>query len=191
MNSPSLAAAPLSPADPDWDEAFLRVQSYLRSHGLESPVLLSQITGEIIRDAEARAAAGRTDAPVTLAMEVTHAFIGAWFARAGQQIDWANERARAQGRLALIIADLPGRWANYFLSPEPVPAELAAAMTSFQILPGPELSLSNMPPALLEFGFAESGDPVLAAKKTWLPLRSMVSWLFIVGLFGVAWAAGH
>jgi hypothetical protein len=186
------AEPPPHPADPAWDEAFLRVQSYLQAHGLESPVLLNQITSGIIRQARAQAgAAGQGAAPVTLAMAVTQVWIGEWFARAGQNLDWTNERMRAQGRLALIFADLPGRWANHFLSQEPPPAELVAAMASSQLLPGPELRLSNMPPAPLEFGFSESGDPLLVRAKMWLPLRAMVSWLIIVGIFGVAWAAGH
>jgi len=179
-------------ADPAWDEAFLRVQSYLQAYGLESPVLLNPITAGIIRQAQTQAASsGQGEAPVMLAMAVTQAHIGEWFTRAGQNLDWTNERMRAQGRLALIFADLPGRWANHFLSQEPAPAELVAAMASSQLLPGPELRLSNMPTAPLQFGFSESGDPLLVRAKMWLPLRAMVSWLMIVGIFGVAWAAGH
>jgi len=194
--SPSTDAVPPPPppapsVDLAWDEAFLRVQSYLRAYGLESLVLLNQITADIIGAAQARAREGGSAAPVTLAMEVTHARIGEWFARTGQQIDWSDERMRAQGRLALIVADLPGRWANYFLSPAPVPPELAARMTLVQLISSPELRLSTMPPATLEFGFLESDAPRLPTRRIWLPLRAMVSWLLVVGFFGVAWAAAH
>src|SRR5579863_8664 len=77
------ATIPIEPpcaADPAWDEAFLRVQSYLRAHGLESPVLLNQATAGIIREARENPGPAGTE-PVARAMEAAHARIGAWFAR--------------------------------------------------------------------------------------------------------------
>jgi hypothetical protein len=180
-----------APVDPAWDEAFLRVESYLHAHHLESRTLLNQLATEIIAEARARARARGTEEPVAIAMEVTHARIGAWFARAGCESGWAHERDRAHGRLALVIANLPGRWSNHFLSAEPVPPELAATMAAFQFQPGPELRFSNMPPAPLEFGFDETDGPQAAQHGAWLLVRAGSSWLIAVGLIGVAWAASH
>lgn len=185
---PPTAILPLPSADPVWDEAFLRVQSYLRAHGLESPQQLYQLTADIVR--EARAAPGADD-PIGTAMRVTHARIGAWFARTGAPLDWSDERVRAQGRLALIVADLPGRWANQFLSAAPVPPELAAALASDRPLAGPELSLSGMSAAPLEFGLIEPSDPRLPVRRFWVPARAALSWLVVLGFFSVAWAASH
>jgi hypothetical protein len=183
--------AQTTPADPAWDEAFLRVESYLRAHGLESPVLLNQITTEVIREARTRVLEGCADEPVVVSMQLTHTRIGNWYARTGQDVDWKNERMRAQGRLALINANLPGRWPNYFLSSDPVPADLAAAVTSFQLLPAPELYLSKMAPAPLEIVFHEPDDSHLSIKTMWPPARTIASWLLIFGFFGMAWAASH
>ena len=179
------------PTDPAWDEAFLRVESYLRAHHLESRVLLNQLVTEIIAEARSRGPAQPADEPVVVAMQVTHARIGAWFARAAQASDWANDRDRAHGRLALVIANLPGRWSNHFLSAQSVPPELAAAMASFQFQPGPELRFSNMPTAPLEFGFDESDHPHAAKHGVWPLVRAASSSLFVVGLIGAAWAASH
>lgn len=176
---------------PAWDEAFLRVESYLRAYGLESRVMLNQITAEIIREALGLACNGHPGKPVELALQLTHARIGDWYARTGQEIDWTNERTRAQARLALINADLPGRWTDYFLSSDPVPADLAAAIASFQLLPAPELYLSEMPPAPLEFGFHEPADHFASSRKIWLPARTLALWLLIFGFFGITWAASH
>lgn len=192
MPSTATTADPTLPAaDPAWDEAFLRVESYLRAYGLESRVLLNQATAAIIEEARTKAAAGQHDDPVTLAMEVTQDRIGAWIAQSGQPIDWTNERIRAQARLALIIADLPGRWPNQFLSSDPFPPELAAAITSSQILPAPGMKVSNMAPEPLEFGLLEPGDPRIQSKRIWIPMRAVVPWLLIFGFFGVAWASSH
>jgi hypothetical protein len=184
-------STPSSPADLAWDEAFLRVESYLRAHHLESRVRLNQLATEIIAEARARAVAHPAAEPVALAMQVTHAFIGAWFARAGNESGWATDRDRTHGRLALVIANLPGRWSNCFLSTESVPPELTAAMAAFQFQPGPELRFSNMPPAPLEFGFDETTRPSAGKHGPWLVVRAAGSWLMVAGLIGVAWAASH
>jgi hypothetical protein len=187
----ALRTAPNVNPGSEWDEAFLRVESYLRAHGMESPVVLNNTAADIVREARERSQNGSPGEPVALAMDVTHSRIGSWFAQSGWPIDWKNERMRAQGRLALIIADLPGRWAQCFLSADPVPAEFAESMASFQILPGPEMRLSNMAPEPLEFSLLDPGDPRLRSRRIWIPVRAGVSWLLISGLFGVAWAATH
>lgn len=178
------------PADPAWDEAFLRVQSYLRAYGLESPVLLNQATSSLIEEARTRPVPEQTE-PVGLAMEVARSRISAWFAQAGLPVGSEGEQMHVQGRLALIVADLPGRWANHFLSPDPVPAELSAAMSSLRVLPAPEMRPTSMSPEPLEFGIMEPGDSRLPSRRLWVPVRVAASWLVIFGLFGLAWAAAH
>jgi hypothetical protein len=192
MESPSLASNQVaSDTDPAWDEAFLRVESYLRSYGLESHVLLHQVTASIIEEARGNARNGDAENPVVLAMNATQSRIGAWLARSGQPVDWTNDRTRAQGRLALIVADLPGRWPSSFLSSDPFPSDLAAAMASTHVLPSPGMKVSNMAPEPLEFGLLEPGDPRIQTKRIWVPIRAVVPWLLIFGFFGVAWASSH
>src|ERR1700712_845670 len=182
------AASPV-PAGPAWDEAFLRVESYLRAHHLESRMLLNQIATEIIREAQQHALSKPGQEPVAIAMQTTHARIGAWFARAGNAGDWSDERVRARGRLALVLEDLPGSRPNCFLSADPVPPDLSAALAAGVLQPGPELRFSNMPPAPLEFGFEEPSEPSALKKSGWSTMREAAGWIAIVGLYGAAWAA--
>ncbi|HEY4247423.1 MAG TPA: hypothetical protein VGM64_11235 [Lacunisphaera sp.] len=184
-------AAPAMPAGPVWDEAFLRVESYLRAHHLESRVLLNRITTEIIRDAWQHSLANPGEEPVAIAMRCTHARIGAWFSRAGNHGDWSDERVRARGRLALVLKDLPGNSTSCFLSNDPIPAELPAILASGILLPGPELHLSNMSAAPLEFGFDEPSDPSTTKKSGWSTVREAAGWIALVGIYGAAWAASH
>jgi hypothetical protein len=185
---PSLAGAA---ADPSWDEAIVRVQSYLRAYGMESPILLNEVSSSIIQEARDALRDGAPGDPVGTAMRITQARIGAWFARSGRPCDWLNERDRAQGRLALVVADLPGRWRQSFLSPNPLPSELASALNAVEVLPGPEVTFSNMAPEPLEFGILDAGDGRVPSKRFWLPARLIFSWLLIFGFFGIAWAASH
>jgi hypothetical protein len=192
MEASAAAARQEEPiANASWDEAFVRVESYLRSYGLESRVLLNQATASIIDEARSRAAESGCENPVGIAMETTHARIGEWLAKSGQPVDWSSERTRAQGRLALVIADFPGRWSESFLDSGPFPEALSEAIASCQILPAPGMRLSNMAPEPLEFGLLEPGDPRLRSRRIWIPMRAMVPWLLIFGFFGVAWASSH
>lgn len=195
----SLSPVELSPsvtpsvhAGPAWDEAFLRVESYLRAHHLESRVLLNQLATDIIHEARERVLAIPGEAPVAVAMRITHARMGAWFAQAGNAGDWSDERVRVRGRLALVLAEMPGHRADYFLAAEPLPPGFAAALSLGALQPGPRLRFSNMPPAPLEFGFDDPDDP---DKRNpvgrWPGVRAAAGWLSIAGLYGVAWAAAH
>ena len=182
--------SPAAPVDPAWDEAFLRVESYLRAHHLQSRVLLNQITTDIIREARAVVLEDPTKAPVTVAMKVAHGRIGAWFARIFREGNWCDERFRARGRLAQLLADMPARRPNSFLSQETLPTEFVAAMASSELQPGPELRFSNMAPATLGLAPEDESQQWRPYSHWWL-LRSAASWLIILGLFGVAWAASH
>jgi len=178
-------------ADQAWDEAFLRVESYLLAHHLESRVQLNDLTTDIIRDARTRVSGEPALVPVVAAMQVLQLRIGDWFARAGITGDWSDERVRARARLALLTAELPGHRADCFLTTGPVPPQLGTALAAGALEPGPQLHLSSMPPAPLEFGFADPAVLGVPGRSGWIRLREAAVWLLVVGLFGAAWAASH
>jgi hypothetical protein len=63
-------------ADAAWDEAFSRVESYLRAQRMESRMVIGQVAEDIVVEARARAAEGSRVEPVTLAFQMTLARIG-------------------------------------------------------------------------------------------------------------------
>jgi hypothetical protein len=186
-------AAPLLSlaTDPAWDEAFLRVESYLRAHHFESRVWLNQLATRLITEAKTVAESRPDEEIVTLAMRVAQDRIGAWFARVFGAGEGADERLRARGRLALVLTGLPERWPQYFLSDDPLPEELTTAMRHCAFQPGPELRFTNMPPSAIEFAFGESADPDRPSASRAPFLRAAASWLVLVGLIGLAWVASH
>ena len=191
MNSPSDLSRPIDLHA--WDEAFRRVESYLRAHGVESRVQLNTLTTEIIAAAQSSAGSRGADEPVTLAMEKADARIGAWFERIFGPVNVEEEegRFRARGRLALIMAEVPRRWPRHFLSDDPIPEELIAAVTSRGVQAGPEVRFTNMAPQRFEFA-APSGP---SGPRPGFPrgplLRAAAMWMLIIGLLGVTWAASH
>jgi hypothetical protein len=183
------SASAAIPPNAEWDEAFLRVESYLRAHQIESRVLLNQRTTEILTAARGLAAQHPHESPVTLAMQVAHARIGEWLVHALGSGDWADERFRARGRLALLMADVPNRCPEQFLSPEPLPAPVRDRITTATLEPGPELRLTRMPATPLEFplGDAVQDKWVTFSKSAFFQASS--AWLIVASLLGIAWFA--
>lgn len=181
----------LPATDPAWDEAFVRVESYLRAHHIDSRVLLNRLAAEIIGEARQLAASHPGDDPVTVAIEVLHRRMSGWFANVLQLGDEADAQLRARGRLALIMAEVPRRWPQHFLSKDPAPQELRQAASESSLHPGPELRLTNMAPAPLEFTFGEAVNDKWKTFSRWPFFRAAAAWLLIAGLLGAAWAASH
>ena len=57
-----------------------------------------------------------------------------------------------RGRLALLLADMPGRWQEQFLRPGPWPQEFVSAMRETYFRAGPDFQLSKMAPRPLDLG---------------------------------------
>jgi hypothetical protein len=185
------APAATVPVTAEWDEAFSRVESYLRAHRIDSRVQLNRLTTEIMEAARALAANHPDEPPVTIALQITHARIGEWLVHAVGQGDWADERFRAQGRLAILLADIPRRCPECFLAHDEMPAELRAQLGGAQFQPGPEVRLTRMPSTPLEFPLAGMVGEKWETFSRSIFVRAATSWLLIAGFLGFAWFATH
>ncbi|MES2694344.1 MAG: hypothetical protein V4773_12785 [Verrucomicrobiota bacterium] len=190
-NGPPFRSRPVSiaelPATAAWDDAFARVESYLRAHHIESRVLLAKYTTDILAAARALAVQHPNEAPVTLAIRVAHARIGEWLVHGLGEGDWADERFRARGRLALLMSEIPERCPERFLSAEDLPAETRNRLSTAQLLPGPELRLASMPPAPLEFPLGEVVEEKWSTFNRSAFFRASMSWVVLAGAAGLAW----
>jgi hypothetical protein len=181
---------------PAWDEAFLRVESYLRAHQIESRLVLNRVAVEIIRAARisaADAAVANAPDPVALAMREAERRTSTWFTRVlGDAADPEDERLGTRGRIALVMADVPARWPQHFLAATPPPPELVEAMRAAYLEAGPELELTRMVPRPLDFGpIANVADEAWKTFARLPVLRACVGWLFFIGLLAGIWFATH
>ena len=186
--APVSTPAPLS-IDAAWDEAFVRVESYLRAHHIESRVLITQLTTEVLSAARELTTQFPQDDPVTIAMRILHARIGEWLQQSVGEGDWADERFRARGRLALLRSELPQRCPEYFLSHEALPAPVASDLAHAQLVASPEFRPTTMPPAMLQFPLADMAEEkwVTFSRSTFS--RAAASWALFISFLGVAWLA--
>jgi hypothetical protein len=177
------------PIDAEWDNAFMRVESYLRAHHIESRSLLTRLTTEILTEARALVPMAAGESPLETSMRVAQTRIGNWLQRSVGDGTWSDERFRARGRLALLMSGVPERCPEYFLADEPLPATEAQRMKGAQLQAGPELRPVGMPPATVEFGFGDIAEEkwITFSRSTFV--RAAASWAFFIGFLAVAWAA--
>ncbi|HEX2099189.1 MAG TPA: hypothetical protein VHF69_00915 [Candidatus Synoicihabitans sp.] len=178
---------PVAP-DPAWDEAYLRVESYLRAHQIESRILLNELAADIIREARQRARSRAGLEPTSTALQVANERMAAWFDQMLGGESQSRERIGVRGRLALVMADVPGRWPHYFLRRDAVAPEMVEAMRAAYLEAGPELQFSNMAPRPIDLGpIANVAGETWRTFLRWPMLRAIAGWLIIVGLLGATW----
>ena len=89
-----------------------------------------------------------------------------------------NRRLATRGRLALLLADMPGKWQGVFLTPAPWPPEFVEAMKKSYLAAGPRFAALTMIPKPLELNAIGSG-----AAQWWETMdRSPIIRLMFTGL---------
>ena len=174
-----------------WDDAFLRVESYLHAHRIQGRVAIHHLASALIDEAKREAAGRRGVPPVTAAMGVLYRKMAGWYGQALPEGEAAEDALRARGRLALVMTHLEAGWPREFLNGQPVRAGLAAALRGAQLEAGPELRLASMPPAPLEFAVAPPGVEALRGLRRPGLIQAAGLWLAIIGAMGAAWASSH
>ncbi len=144
-----LAGRPLE----EWNDAYAKVESYFNALRIRNRPLLGQLCLRVLERAQKRAPAetGRT-ATQLVAEEMDH-IVTEWFAEVLQVPPTnADQMLSTRGRLALLLADMPGKWQDQFLRPGPWPEEFTEAMRETFLRAGPDFQLSKMTPRPLDLG---------------------------------------
>lgn len=140
----------------EWEEAYAAVEAYFQALRLRNRLLVAELVRGILWRASSRRATEPGRAARVLAMEETLAEIARW---TQQVLDEPLEHRRlaARGRLALLLADMPGRWQGVFLTPPPWPPAFVEAMRQSYLAAGPRFAELPMVPKPLEFNAIGSG----------------------------------
>jgi hypothetical protein len=112
-----------------------------------------------------------------------------WFAEVLQAPPTGTDQMLStRGRLALLLADMPGKWQEQFLRPGPWPDEFVTAMRAAFLRAGPDFQLSKMTPRPLDLG------PITTLTNLGkLPYTRMIfAWtLFALLLIALFWMTHH
>jgi hypothetical protein len=137
----------------EWNAAYVKVENYFHALRIRNKPLLGQLVLQILELAKTRAPAEPHRLATEIAAEEMDRFVTAWFAEVLQTSPVGSEQTLStRGRLALLLADMPGKWQEQFLRPGPWPPEFVEAMRETFFRAGPDFQLSKMTPRALDLG---------------------------------------
>lgn len=179
--SGQLAGRPLE----EWNAAYIKVENYFHALRVRNKVLLGQLVLRVLDRAMRRAPAEPDRSATQIAAEEMDHLVTEWFGEVLQSPpSKADQTLSTRGRLALLLADMPGKWQEQFLRAGPWPEEFTTAMREAFLRAGPDFQLSKMAPRSLDLG------PIATLTNLGqLPyLRMILVWtLFAVLLIAVFW----
>jgi hypothetical protein len=137
----------------EWNGAYAKVESYFHALRIRNKPLLGQLVLRVLERAQRRAPAELGISATQLAAEEMDRIVTEWFSEVLQTSPTNNDQTLStRGRLALLLADMPGKWQDQFLRPGPWPEEFTSAMRETFFRAGPDFQLSKMTPRPLDLG---------------------------------------
>ena len=137
----------------EWNAAYEKVENYFHALRVRNKALLGQLVLRVLERAAHRAPAEPERSATQLAAEEMDRIVIEWFAEVLQEPPTnADQMLSTRGRLALLLADMPGRWQDQFLRPGPWPKEFISAMRETYLRAGPDFQLSKMTPRSFDLG---------------------------------------
>jgi hypothetical protein len=137
----------------EWNAAYAKVESYFHALRVRNKVLLGRLVILVLRRAMRRAPAESGLSATQISVQELDHLVTEWFTQVLQHMPTGSDQMLStRGRLALMLADMPGKWQDQFLRPGPWPDEFTAAMRETFIRSGPDFQLSQMSPRPLDLG---------------------------------------
>jgi hypothetical protein len=137
----------------EWNAAYSKVETYFHALRIRNKVLLGRMVIHVLKRAMRRAPQEPQRSATELAAEEMDHVVTEWFAQVLQEPPTGTDQMLStRGRLALLLADMPGRWQDQFLRPGPWPEEFVMAMRNTYLHAGPDFQLSQMTPRPLHLG---------------------------------------
>lgn len=140
----------------EWEEAYLAVECYFRAMRIRNRLLLAEIVRSILWRASARRMTETDKSGRELAVEEAMREVANWTQDVLDE-ELPSNRLSARGRLALLLADMPGRWQGVFLAPQPWPDEFVRSMRSSYLAAGPGFASMLMQPQRLDLNVLATG----------------------------------
>jgi hypothetical protein len=135
----------------EWNAAYSKVESNFHALRVRNKVLLGRLVIQVLNRAMRRAPAEPERPAAHLAAEEMDRVVTEWFGQVLQEPPTgADHMLSTRGRLALLLADMPGKWQDQFLQPGPWPEEFVNRMRETYLRAGPDFQLSKMAPRPLD-----------------------------------------
>jgi len=142
---------PKIPETDSYDDAYTKVEHYLRSLRIENRRILSKLVYTILEKTAAEQKNNPSLDITTLAMDETHNLTACWCAKVLGLKEIQGNGIPLRARVAMLLSNLPSKWVKYFLSDEQLPEELVKAMKEAYLTSGPEFQIARMTHRALDF----------------------------------------
>lgn len=137
----------------EWNAAYVKVENYFHALRIRNKPLLGQLVLRVLERAQQRAPKELNRSATELAAEEMDRIVTDWFGEVLQTSPVGSEQTLStRGRLALLLADMPGKWQDQFLRPGPWPKEFVESMRESFFRAGPDFQLAKMTPRPLDLG---------------------------------------
>ncbi len=132
-----------------WDEAYAKVENYFDALRIRNKRVLTKLVYQILDRANKRLEKFPDGDPTIFAMEEAHHITSEWY-RKVLGIGIEEEVIPGRARLAVLLADVPNKWLDYFLVDGPWPDEFVKALKDAFVSAGPDFEKSTMHHRALE-----------------------------------------
>ena len=166
----------------EWNEAYEKVENYLRACRINSRLHRARLIHRILQCVSERGPGPEGEALSTAAIRETQVMMEAWFARLLQPTADGGRYSLVDGRVALLLCDGSDRWPYAFLTLNDLPPDLVKEMRESMLVAGPNLEISNMVPRAIDYGwFPEIAGDTLDSIGRRPFLQAFLAWgLFIL-----------
>lgn len=163
-----------------WDQAHRRVWAYLAALGVRHDFLLHRLVQRLMERVKQCVEQGDERHPVLIASERVEEELADWFKNLLGIEDSDAAEVSLQGRLALILAELPHHWHVLLLTDPPWPDEFVMAVRESYLVAVPELCLGRMDSPGLDLGaIPRMADSVLRGLDRLRWVKWTLFWLLL------------
>lgn len=172
----------------EWNAAYGKVESYFHALRVRNKLLLGHLVSRVLESAMRAAVNQPGRAAMELAAEEMDHVVTEWFAAVLEApVASLDPLLPARGRLALLLADMPGKWQDQFLSAGPWPPEFIRAMRETYLRAGPDFQIAQMTPRPIDLGPIAA----LTSLSNFPYFRVIFLWLVFAALLVVLFKVTH
>ncbi len=176
----------------EWNEAYTRVDDYLRAHRIRNKLHQQRLTMLALSRAAVLHQAAPEKPPVVHAVEEIDRQIDNWFriVLRGENID--PDVLETQGRVGIQVADLPAQWPFLFSDSAQLPERMRERMRETTIKAGPTLQLSSMVPRPMDLGvITETAGDTWETFEKWPALKMFMLWALFLAILAYLFLRLH
>ncbi|HBM15556.1 MAG TPA: hypothetical protein DD381_04315 [Lentisphaeria bacterium] len=139
------------PETDTYDDAYTKVEHYLRALRIENRRILSKSVYVILEKAAAEHQNNPSSDIAALAMEETYKLTSRWCKNVLDLPPSNESEIPLKDKIAMLLSNVPTKWAKYFLSDDKLPEGLVKAMKKAYLTAGPEFQRARMTHRALDF----------------------------------------